>query len=178
MNEVHLTHNLHNDLSLDNILLFFGNDFETIYIGVCDWGLTTNFQEAKQTLYTFTSQEKLEQEKRNRWWVDPNIMYLHQKNNEFQIIPKFSVISEAYSTAKIAQRINNQGMSNVYLGLQRPHAHSEVLSFSDLAQQFHLYMNRCCHTDRANNGGIAHIIQRFRNVHHWPIPTEHFRIRY
>ena len=41
MSEVHMTNNLHNDISPDNILLHFPLDESRIYIGVCDWGMLT-----------------------------------------------------------------------------------------------------------------------------------------
>jgi serine/threonine protein kinase len=36
MDEVHKSHNLHNDISLDNILLHFPEEESKVYIGVCD----------------------------------------------------------------------------------------------------------------------------------------------
>ena len=41
MDEVHKSHNLHNDISPDNILLHFPQDESKVYIGICDWGLAT-----------------------------------------------------------------------------------------------------------------------------------------
>ena len=45
MNEVHKIHNLHNDLSPDNILFHFPDDESKVYIGVCDWGLASKDSE-------------------------------------------------------------------------------------------------------------------------------------
>jgi serine/threonine protein kinase len=39
MDEVHKNHNLHNDISPDNILLHFPEEESKVYIGVCDWAL-------------------------------------------------------------------------------------------------------------------------------------------
>ena len=47
MNEVHKSHNLHNDLSPDNILFHFPDDESKVYIGVCDWGLASKDSEQR-----------------------------------------------------------------------------------------------------------------------------------
>ncbi len=46
---------LHNDLSKDNInmLHFSPNNFDVMYIGMCDWGETRCLQEAIPLLYGF-----------------------------------------------------------------------------------------------------------------------------
>lgn len=46
---------LHNDISPDNILLHFPEDESCVYIGVCDWGMSTYAIEASKSLYVFTS---------------------------------------------------------------------------------------------------------------------------
>ena len=67
MSEVHINGNLHNDLSLDNILLHFPKDEPHIYIAVCDWGLTTKATKPMKSLYTFTSEEEMNRTLRERW---------------------------------------------------------------------------------------------------------------
>jgi serine/threonine protein kinase len=54
MDEVHKSHNLHNDISPDNILLHFLADESQVYIGVYDWGMATNSMEPMNSLYAFT----------------------------------------------------------------------------------------------------------------------------
>jgi len=55
ISEIHMSNNLHNDLSLDNILLDFSEDESRIYIRVCDWDMTTKASKPMKSLYTFTS---------------------------------------------------------------------------------------------------------------------------
>ena len=76
MNEVHKSHNLHNDLSPDNILFHFPDDESKIYIGVCDWGLASKDSEQRQSPYTFTNAEQMAETLRTRWWIDPTVAYL------------------------------------------------------------------------------------------------------
>jgi serine/threonine protein kinase len=77
MDEVLKSHNLHNDISPDNILLHFPEDESKMYIRVCDWGLATKATEPMKSLYTFRDNNSKNEKMRGRWWVDPNIIYVH-----------------------------------------------------------------------------------------------------
>jgi aminoglycoside phosphotransferase (APT) family kinase protein len=76
MDEVHKSHNLHNDISPDNILLHFPADESRVYIGVCDWGMTTKSTEPMKSLYAFTDTIFEAKELAKRWWVDPRVAYV------------------------------------------------------------------------------------------------------
>ena len=178
MNEVHKSQNLHNDLSPDNILLHFPQDESRVYIGVCDWGMTTKLSEPMQSLYTFTNAESMADALRSRWWVDPRIAYLHKPDADVQIIPPLSKSSEEYATAQIAQRINGMTMSTVYEKLQRDSSSSVVFTNQEFANTFHMYMGRLTNSGREGAGGLSHIINRFSTTYNWPTPHEHFRSSY
>ena len=178
MNEVHKSHNFHNDLSPDNILLHFPLDESRVYIGVCDWGLTTKLQEPIQSLYTFTKPEDMAETLRKRYWVDPRVTFLYKPSQDIHIIPKYSMATEEFATARIAQRINGRTMSTAYENLQRDSQHSMVLTNENLAQAFHLYMERVCNESRDGARGLSHIITRFIDTYNWPTPREHFRTKY
>ena len=178
MNEVHKSKNLHNDLSPDNVLLHFPLDESRVYIGVCDWGMTTKISEPMQSLYTFTNRSDMAETLKARWWVDPRIAYLHKPDADVQIIPKLSMASEEYATARIAQRINAGTMSVDYEKLQRDSHCSNIFQNQQFADIFHLYMERVCNASRDDAGGLFHIITRFSDTHNWPTPTEHFRTMY
>ena len=178
MNEVHKTGNLHNDLSPDNILLHFPRDESRVYIGVCDWGLTTKMAEPKKSVYTFTNVETMLETLQRRWWVDPRVAYVHRHGADVELIPTLSKSSEEFATARIAQRINGRTMSNRYQQLQRESASSVVFSNQEFANTFHMYMDRLCSAGREGAGGLSHIITRFSATYHWPTPYEHFRTTY
>jgi hypothetical protein len=55
MNEVHKSNNLYNDISPNNIFLYFPTEESQVYIEVCDWGMETKSTEAMKSLYTFTN---------------------------------------------------------------------------------------------------------------------------
>jgi serine/threonine protein kinase len=71
MDEVHKSHNLHNDISPDNILLHFPEEESKVYIGVCDWGLATKSMEPMKSLYTFRDKKSKDEKMEGKWWVDP-----------------------------------------------------------------------------------------------------------
>ena len=176
MNEVHKTGNLHNDLSPDNILLHFPQDESKIYIGVCDWGLTSKIGEHRRSPWVFTNAEQKAETIARRYWVDPRVMYVHRPSQDIQIIPDLVLASEDYATAKIASRINKGNMSDVYYNAEpQPRTFD---SKEDLARTFHIYLDRACGDNRGDVGGLSHVINRFRDVHKWPVPTEHYRHQY
>jgi hypothetical protein len=67
MNAVHIAGHLHNDISPDNIMFHFPEDESRVYIGVCDWGMTTVMSEPMKSLYTFTSTAEKDEAIRMRW---------------------------------------------------------------------------------------------------------------
>ena len=73
MDEVHKRHNLHNDISPDNIRLHFQEESK-VYIGICDWDFS---MEPMKSLYTFQDKRSKDEKMGGRWWVDPSIVYVH-----------------------------------------------------------------------------------------------------
>jgi hypothetical protein len=58
MNNVHHCCTLHNDISPDNILLhFLPNFLDKVYIGICDWAMAGNFNDLKESLYIYESEQ-------------------------------------------------------------------------------------------------------------------------
>ena len=76
MNEVHKSHNLHNDISPDNIF-HFPEDESKVYNRVCDWGLATKSTDVLKSLYTFRDHQSKDERMRGRWWVDSAIVCVH-----------------------------------------------------------------------------------------------------
>jgi serine/threonine protein kinase len=160
MDEVHKSHNLHNDISPENILLHFPADKSRVYIGICDWDMTTKSMELMKSLYAFTDKNSKIEELAKRWWVDPRVAYVHKVDADVDV------------------RINRENMSEDYHKLQRGGINSRDLPLNDLAGVFHVYLNHICNNGRDTAGGLSHIITRFMGEHKWPIPFEHFRTVY
>ncbi len=118
MCEVHWMNYLHNDVSPDNILLHFPQDESRVYIGVCNWGLTTSMDDKMRSLYAFTNAAKRIHTLQVRYWLDPRVAYLHPEGDAIPLIPFYDCASEEFATARIAQRILKKTMCTVYANLQ------------------------------------------------------------
>ena len=175
---VHVARYLHNDISLDNILLHFPMDESCVYIGVCDWGMSTYATEPPKSLYMFQSAREMEDALAKRWWVTPQIAYLHEKHGDVPIIPSLSRASEEYAVCKIAKAINRDCMSEEYYKLNKETQSMSKFEHHTLAIAFQEYLERPCREGSENAGGLAHIINRFTSTFNWPIPNEHFRHLY
>jgi hypothetical protein len=167
MDEVHKSHNLHNNISPDNILLHFPEEGSKVYIGVCDWGLATKSTkpikstEPMKSLYTFWDKKSKDEKMEGRWWVDPAIVYVHNPHADAQVIRLLTRASEEYAVAKIAAKIFGSHISEDYYNRQKD---SEGYSISDLECIFQVYLNRLCNNSRENAGGISHIITFFMRM--------------
>jgi serine/threonine protein kinase len=65
---------IHNDIPPSNILLHFPPDhIDRIYIGVCDWGMATRFIKEVPLVYGYPTKEKMERNKKERFWVAPEL---------------------------------------------------------------------------------------------------------
>ncbi len=178
MNVVHAVGHLHNDISLDNVMLHFSVDDTRVYIGVCDWGMSTVATQPMKSLYTFTSPNSMTETLRSRWWVDPSIAYLHKANADVEIIPYLSRESEEYAVAKIAMKINRQCMSEEYYRLYRESVGPNGFTHDVLRNVFHQYLERLVKKSEDHRSGLAHIINQFGANYKWPVPSEHFRSSY
>ena len=67
MDEVLKSHNLHNDIFLDNILLHFPEEESKVYIRICDLGLATKSTEPMKSLYTFRDKKSKDEKMEGRW---------------------------------------------------------------------------------------------------------------
>ena len=85
-----------------------------MYIGVCHWGLATKATGPMKSLYTFCDNNSKNEKMHGKWWVDPNIIYVHQVYLAAKIIPILTKALEEYVLAKIASRIFGGHMSKDY----------------------------------------------------------------
>lgn len=180
MNAVHSAGHLHNDISPDNIMFHFPEDESKVYIGVADWGMTTVSNASVKSLYTFTSVAERKEALTRRWWVDPNIAYLHTKDADVENIPTLSKTSEEFAIGKLAQAINGNNMSGAYHMLQSREGAGLTVRFAphELGETFELYLRQLCGDTSAGKYTLSHVVMRFTSWFHWPVPDEYFRRSY
>jgi len=175
MNAVHIAEHLHNDISPGNIMFHFLEDESRVYIGVCDWRMTTMMSEPMKSLYTFTSTTKKDEAIKRRWWVDPAITYVHKRDADVQNIPSLSMKSNQFAVAKLTQQINRECMSEAYHKLQRESSSSHVKYLHEqLAEVFDINLRRVQNKEST----LAEVIYRFTMSFNWPMPDKHFHSSY
>jgi hypothetical protein len=79
-----------------------------------EYVIATKVTEPMKSLYTFRDNNSKNEKMRGRWWVDPNIIYVHQVDLAAEVIPVLTRASEEYVVAKIASRIFGGHMSKDY----------------------------------------------------------------
>ena len=101
---------LHNDITPSNVLLHFPVDeVETVYIGLCDWGMACRTFEEKGSRYGYATREEMETQRKQRFWVAPELFYVFGPPNSDTSIDRmqrkhlYSRAADAYSVGKVAQ---------------------------------------------------------------------------
>src|SRR5450759_2678162 len=112
MAHVHKSKILHNDISPSNILLHFLPDHvDRVYIGVCDWGMASRLIEEEASVYGYPSKAEMEKNKKERYWVAPELFYVYGASNSETAIERvrwkhlYTQQSDAYSVGKLALEI-------------------------------------------------------------------------
>ena len=95
IDEVHKSHNLHNNISPDNILLHFPEKSK-VYIRIYDWDLATKSTKPMKSLYTFRDRRSKDEKMGGRWWLNPAIVYVHNPHADIQVILVLSKALEEY----------------------------------------------------------------------------------
>jgi serine/threonine protein kinase len=81
MDCIHKGKILNNDISPSNILLYFSNHVDRIYIRVCDWGLVSYTIEDTPSMYDFPTTVEMEKNKRECYWVAPKLFIVYGQSN-------------------------------------------------------------------------------------------------
>ena len=187
MNNIHQSHVLHNDLSPDNILLHFEpeNHPQHVYIGVCDWALSSNAAFPRESLYWAHTLEARERERSNAngwWWLAPELYYFPPppgsvRDVQFEAKPRHTFQSETYAIGKLALRIAGRDLSPEYFGMQFKEEPSEkTYSYDDMNMLFHMSLEQLCDESVANRRTLAKITNRLMHSPlNWPMPHKCLR---
>ena len=111
----HEANYIHNDISPTNVLLHFDDwKADTVYIGICDWGLSSRVVEKEPWRYGYRKQEDLEKERSWRKFAAPELFFLfgdEGSTNSLQLMQQkhlYSMAADAYATGYIAAKIWNE----------------------------------------------------------------------
>ena len=103
---------MHNDLSPSNVLLHFDPwKKNTVYIGICDWGISSRVVEKEPSKYGYDSMEKLAKVKQVKKFVAPELFCVYgsiSSENSLEVMQRrhlYSVAADIYSSGWIAQKI-------------------------------------------------------------------------
>ena len=114
---MHKSRVLHNDLSPRNILFHFPNySNEEINIGICDWGISSRFDEKAPSHYGKPTEELTERDAKGRWWVAPELFYTYGPPNSDTSIPimqakhRYTEESDSYSIGKLTEWMKIEDM--------------------------------------------------------------------
>jgi serine/threonine protein kinase len=112
MARVHKKKILHNDIFPSNILLHFPPDHvDTVYIGVCDWGMATRIIEDVPLVYGYPTKDEIERNKKDRIWVALELFYVYGLPNSETSLEHvqrrhlYTKEADAYSVGKVVQLI-------------------------------------------------------------------------
>lgn len=118
---------LHNDITPTNVLLHFDDWIpETVYIGLCDWGISSRVVEQAPSKYGYNDQGKLDAERKWRHWVAPELWFLYgprNSENALDIMESrhlYSKAADAFSTGWLAQHIWQEEYDKRYFMPHRP----------------------------------------------------------
>ena len=187
MNNLHQSHVLHNDLSPDNILLHFEpeNNPKDVYIGVCDWALSSNSAFPRESPYwahTLEARDRERSPSNGRWWVAPELYYFplppgSVRDAQFEIKPRHNFQSETYAIGKIALRIAGGELCQEYFNMQlKEEAHEKTYSYADMNMFFHMSLEQLCDENAANRRTLAKITnQLMSSPLNWPLPQNNLR---
>ena len=135
MDIVHKYDVLHNDLNLKNVMLYFPQDRDdTVFIGVCDWGMSTWMNEEAPSNYGKESMEAVAKHKEKYYCVAPKLFHVQGKWRTSQSPVrmarkhKHTLHSESFSVGALAKKIYHyDSTSNLFQ--KTPHPNSTKVRF-------------------------------------------------
>jgi serine/threonine protein kinase len=176
MNNVHHCHTLHNDISPDNVMLYFPpNSADKVYIGICNWAMAGNFNDLKESLYIHESQEA---RTRMMWWIAPELNYVlpppgSTRDVDFERRPKFTPKSETYAVGRIAHWIYSGNLSLEYYNKQHKEERGDdTFSFSIMDQTFQRSLEQLYKDDPEQHATLNRIVNGFMHTpFNWQVPN-------
>jgi serine/threonine protein kinase len=128
----HEANYLHNDITPSNVLLHFDDWVpDTVYIGLCDWGLSGRVVEQAPSKYGFPNEEELVEQRAKRKWVAPELWFVfgpRGSDNAIDIMESRHLLSkaaDAFSTGWLAECIWEEELNMKYF---MPHRQERAMN--------------------------------------------------
>ena len=109
---VHKQDVLHNDLNLNNVMLHFPRDrVDSVFIGICDWGMATWIQEEAPSNYGKKTEKDVWKHRAKYYCVAPELFHMTrewetpQSPMRMAMAHKHTIKSESYSVGMLAKKV-------------------------------------------------------------------------
>ena len=159
---VHKHDVLHNDLNPNNVMLHFPRDRDDIvFIGVCDWGLSTWMNEEAPSNYGKESTEVVAKHKEKYYCAAPELFHVQGKRGTFQspvrmaCKHKHTIYSESFSVGALAKKIyHHDSTSNLFQKTPEPNS-TKV--------RFELALNELTRVDPIERSTITRVVKLLKS---------------
>ena len=163
---------LHNDITPENIMLHFPNDDgQTVWIGLCDWGMASRINEETHSLYKFQDGRQMRATRQKRWWVAPELMYVTGEAGtsvsptRADGAPCVSIHTDGYSVGKLAEKI-----------WKRDRGNTEMLPDHTAFGTFEATLSALCKEDPLQRRSVLHAATRLSGAPlFWTPPVDCYR---
>jgi hypothetical protein len=159
---------MHNDITPSNVLLHFDDWKEQrVYIGICDWGLSSRVVEKEPSRYGFPSMEILAKEKKKRRFAAPELFYVYGEQgstNSIEAMQKthlYSIAADAHAAGWIAAAIWKEDWNPKYFTTKNPEQY----------QNLRIKLESLVKEDVSERASVPDVLDTLRNAPHcWTMP--------
>lgn len=163
---------LHNDITPSNVMLHFPNDDgETVWIGLCDWGMASRINEETDSLYQFKGSSEMRSARSTRWWVAPELMYVPRapgtSTSPTHAVrpPRVSIHTDGYAVGKLAEKI-----------WKRDRLNTEMIPNEAAAAFFRIVLVDLCKTEPLQRRSVTNAVCRLSGAPtFWTPPVNCYR---
>ena len=164
---------IHNDISPSNVLLHFDEwKADTVYIGICDWGLSSRVLENEPSKYGYTTMEELKKVRALRKFAAPELFFIYGvegSRNSYEDEKKkhlYSMAADAYAVGWIAKKIWDEDWDKKYFAPSKTEQFMNLMVKLDSLQKEDV-------EDRASVSEVLDVLTKA--PHHWSLPSCCFR---
>jgi serine/threonine protein kinase len=172
---VHKHDVLHNDLNPNNVMLHFPQDRDnTVFIGVCDWGMTSWGDEDAPSNYGKDSVNEMNKHKAKYNCVGPELFHVRGQRgtstSPMRMARKHrhTFLSESFSVGALAKKIYQKDSTSPLFQLN--------CDPNGLKMQFEVTLNALTKTNPAERSTITHVVNMLKSPpYNMAHPTMCFR---